>query len=227
MKKTLLIAMALLGTIVVFAQPRPFEIDPTFKPTLDFMQKSWYGEYDGLEPNSRMILSIKRSLVLNPDMTYTNEVKGQVKQQSDEVLLRYEVGTYQYNSDSQTITYLIESEKTLDINLLLQGDELNYVEKDYKQEGNEKTSSEKAQFTRAATDDTRQWVLFDQKLMSPVNPMQQAVYVMTGTEIETDDMYSPLRNTDFDKTAYDLNGRPIYKSNKGLLIIKGKKVMAP
>ena len=227
MKKSILMVFTTLWALVASAQPRPYEIDPSFIPTLEFMQKSWTGEYDGLEPNSRMILSIKRSLVLNPDMTYINEVKGQVKQQLDEVLLRYEVGTYQYNSDTQTLTCLIESEKSLDINILLQGDELKYIEKDYKQEETEKTSSEMAQFTRAATDDARQWVLFDQKLMSPINPVKQAVYVMTGTEIETDDMYLPLLNSDIDKRAYDLNGRPIYKSNNGLLIIKGKKVITP
>ena len=103
MKKTVLMVFITLWTMVALAQPRPFEIDQSFIPTLEFMQKSWTGEYDGLEPNSRMIMSVKRVLVLNADLTYSNEVRGQIKNESEEVLLKSETGTYQYDIESKCI----------------------------------------------------------------------------------------------------------------------------
>lgn len=189
MKNIAFFVVAVLWSMMIQAQPRPFEPDPSFVPSLEFMQKSWSGEYDGLEPNSKMILSICRNLTLNADFTYTNEVKGHIKDLSDEVLLRLETGTYQYNADSHTVTYVIKADSTLDINILLKGEELNYAVNHYKDEGTEKTSMEDVQFTRAATDDDRQWVLFDQQLKSPMDPRQKAVYVMTGKTPESENYY--------------------------------------
>lgn len=224
MKKTLLALFTGLWTLTISAQPRPFDIDTSFVPSLEFMQKSWTGEYDGLEPNSKMILSIKRQLVLNSDLTYKNEVKGHIKEQSEEVLLRYETGTYQYDSENHNIRYSIEMDSTLDINLLLQGEELSYAVNHYKETETEKTSMEEVQFTVATNDASRQWVLFDQQLMSPIDPKQKAVYVMGGTEIEPTGISAIHGNIDtIERDVYTLDGRKIISPRKGLFIINGKK----
>lgn len=227
MKEFGLTILAFLWGMTIQAQPRPFEPDPTFVPSLDFMQKSWSGEYDGLEPNSKMILSIYRTLVLCKDLTYTNEVKGHIKDQSEEVLLRYERGTYQYNTDNRTVNYTIDVDSTLDINILLKGEELSYAVNHYLEEGTVKASTEEVQFTHAASDDARQWVLFDQQLMSPIDSRQKAVYVMTGKSLEVSAI-SPLKLDikNDDHSIYTLDGRKISRKNKGVYIINGKKVLS-
>ena len=224
MTKFVLLLLSTLSCMAMKAQPRPFEPDPSFVPTLEFMQKSWTGEYDGLEPNSRMILSLSRTLVLNADMTYKNVVKGQIKDQSEEVLLRFETGTYQYSTDNRLVTYSVEIDSTLDINILLRGEELTYVVNHYKEEGNEKTSMEEVQFTRAAIDDVRQWILFDQQLMSPIDPRQKAVYVMTGKNIEHTGIFQ-LYNRNYKDVYYNLTGHQVGKVIRGLYIANGKKIL--
>ena len=114
MKKLALLFVVLLCSLTTIAQPRPYEIDESFVPSLDFMQKSWSGEFDGLDPNARMILSIKRTLLLNPDMTFTNEVTGRVMDAPASLLMK-ESGTYQYSSDDQMVVYTIEADSTLDM----------------------------------------------------------------------------------------------------------------
>lgn len=225
MKKTLFMVFFTLWAMAVFSQPRPFEIDQSFIPTLEFMQKSWTGEYDGLEPNSRMIMSVKRVLVLNADLTYSNEVRGQIKNESEEVLLKSESGIYQYDLETQLITYSIEIDSTLDINDYLQVKEVHYVVNHYKQEGEEKANTEKAQFTRAANDINRQWVLFDQQLLSPIDQSQKAVYVMTGKEIEPSGIASLYQRDSNSNEYYDLCGRRIDKPIRGIFISNGKKVV--
>ena len=226
MKKFLFTILGVLWMMTMQAQPRPFEPDPSFVPSLDFMQKSWNGEYDGLEPNSKMILSISRALVLNKDLTYTNEVKGQIKEQSEEVLLRYEKGTYQYNTENRTVNYSIDVDSTLDINILLKGEELSYAVNHYLEEGTMKTSTEEVQFTRAASDDVRQWILFDPQLMSPIDTRQKAIYVMTGKEIEASKIVilSYDTNTEW-KEIYNLDGRISKSPSKGIYIINRKKIL--
>ena len=226
MKKFVLLLLSTLSVTTMKAQPRPFEPDPSFVPTLEFMQKSWTGEYDGLEPNSKMILSLFRTLVLNEDLTYKNEVKGQIKDQSEEVLLRFETGTYQYSPDNRLVTYSIEVDSTLDINILLRGEELTYAVNHYIEEGLEKKSTESVQFTRAAKDDARQWILFDQQLMSPIDSRQKAVYVMKGKEIlPSGVVVVPYAGSLCSDASYDLNGKMIANPTKGIYIIHKKIVI--
>lgn len=208
------------------AQPRPFEPDLSFVPSLDFMQKTWSGEYDGLEPNSRMILSLHRTLVLNINLTYTNEVRGHVKNQSEEVLLRHETGTYQYNEDNHVVTYSIDVDSTLDINILLKGEELTYTVNHYLEDGNRKTTTEGVQFTRASSDESRQWILFDQQLMSPIDPRQKAVYVMTGDKTESSKIAVFSYDTHTErKEIYNLDGKISKSPSKGICIINRKKIL--
>ena len=228
MKKFVLLLLSTLSVMTVNAQPRPFETDPSFVPTLEFMQKSWTGEYDGLEPNSKMILSLSRTLVLNADLTYKNEVKGQIKDQSEEVLLRYETGTYQYSPDNRMVTYSIEADSTLDVNILLKGEKLTYAVNHYKEGGTEKTSTEEVLFTSAASDDARQWVLFDQQLMSPIDQRQKAVYVMTGKETEPSSITVPFYQTNgCPVNIYGMNGKMVKnkKTPYGIYIMNRKKVL--
>lgn len=223
MKKTILIVMISLWSMVASAQPRPFEIDQSFIPSLEFLQKSWSGEYDGFEPNSRMILSVKRSLVLNPDLTYSNLVKGQIKNESEEVLLKFETGTYQYDSGTQLVSYSIETDSILDINDFLQGNDSSYLVNHYKLDDTVKLSNEKAQFTVAANDANRQWVLFDPQLMSPIDTRQKAVYVMTGKEYEPSSIILTCKNCQKNNKYYDLKGHRIERPTKGVFIFNGKK----
>jgi len=224
MKRLELTILSVFCAVTLMAQPRPFEPDPSYVPSLEFMQKSWTGKYDGLEPNSRMIMSLSRTLVLNADLTYKNEVKGLIKDMSEEVLLRFETGTYQYSPDHRLFTYSIETDSTLDINILLRGEELTYAVNHYKEEENEKTSTEEVLFTRAATDDARQWILFDQQLMSPIDPRQKAVYVMTGKRIEPNGILQ-LYNRNYKDVYYDLNGHQVGKATHGLYIANGKIIL--
>ena len=207
MKKTVLMVVITLWTMSALAQPRPYEIDQSFIPTLEFMQKSWTGEYDGLEPNSRMIISVKRALVLNADFTYSNEVRGQIKNESEEILLKLEVGTYQYDLETQLVTYSIEIDSIFDINNYLQHKEAGYMVNHYMLEGTPKSTTEKAQFTRAANDAARQWVLFDQQLMSPIDSRQKAVYVMLGKELEFTDIVPTYKRACDKNGIYDMLGR--------------------
>lgn len=226
MKNFLFTSLGMLWMIAVQAQPRPFEPDPSFVPSFDFMQKSWSGEYDGLEPNSKMIISISRTLVLNKDLTYTNEVKGHIKEQTEEVLLRYEKGTYQFNTDNRIITYSIDMDSTLDINILLKGEDLSYTVNHYLEKGTMKTSTEEALFTRAASDNDRQWILFDSQLMSPIDPRQKAVYTMNGKEIETSGI--SILSLNIKRTMdsfYNLNGNVIKHPTRGLYIFNRKKII--
>ena len=224
MKKLGFAILGVLWATMILAQPRPFEIDPSFVPSLKFMQKTWTGEYDGLEPNSKMIISLCRTLVLNEDLTYTNEVRASIKNVAEETLLRYETGTYQYSSDNRMITYSIEADSTLDINILLRGEELSYAVNHYKEEGTEKTSTEEVQFTSAANDNARQWVLFDQQLMSPIDPRQKAVYVMTGKEILPSGVVVALyAGKPCSDASYDLNGRMVANPQKGISVTNKKK----
>lgn len=226
MKKLGFTILCALWGITTMAQPRPFEPDPSFVPSLDFMQKTWSGEYDGLEPNSGMILSLRRKLVLNTNLTYTNEVRGHVKNQSEEVLLRHETGTYLYDENNHVVTYSIEVDSTLDINILLKGEELSYSVNHYLEVGTVKTSTEDVQFTRAASDDARQWILFDQQLMSPIDPRQKSVYVMTGKKTDT----SLITVSSYDcnterKDLYNMDGKIIKSPSKGIYVINGKKFL--
>ena len=222
MKKTISIVMISLWAMVASAQPRPYEVDQSFIPSLEYLQKSWSGEYDGYEPNSRMILSIKRSLVLNPDLSYTNLVTGQIKNESEEVILKLETGTYQYDSGTQFVSYSIETDSILDINIFLQGNDSSYLVNHYKQDGKEKLVKEKAQFTAAANDADRQWVLFDQQLMSPIDMRQKAVYVMTGKENEPSSIVSIYKKYN-NNIYYDLKGHRIERPTRGVFIFNGKK----
>ncbi len=226
MKNIIAVLIVLLWHETMAAQPRPYEIDESFMPTLEFMQKQWTGEYDGLEPNSQMILSIKRSLIINTDFTYINDVKGRVKQETDEILLRHEVGAYQYDPVSRTLTYSIEKDSTLDINVLLQGGDMSYAVNDYKKDGVLKTNKELAQFTYSINDNNRQWVLFDSQLMSPIDNRQNAVYVMEGKDFEVTKVYMLKDDGTKQRTSffYDIAGKRVLNPTHGLYIKDGRKI---
>lgn len=225
MKRFVFLLLSVLSVAEMQAQPRPYESDPSFVPSLEFIQKCWTGEYDGLEPNSKMILSLSRTLVLNTDFTYTNEVRGKIKEQMDEKLLRFETGVYQYGSDNHLVTYTIEMDSTIDVNILLKGEELTYKVNRYKEEGIEKTSAEGVQFTRADTDGERQWIFLDQQLMSPIDPRQKAVYVMKGKDIKPSGILQPYFNDGCKDVYYNLSGQKSDKAFRGLNIFNGKKVL--
>lgn len=227
MKKIGLLVTAMILSLTVSSQPRPFEIDQTFIPTEEYLQKTWTGAYDGYETNSRMILSISRTLTLHSDNSYTNEIKGRVNQlgiQSDnEIVIKYEYGVYQYNLNDATVSYYVEKDSTLDINTYLQGKTPEYEVKNI-ENNPDITSSEKVQFTKANKDDTRQWVLFDPQLKSPIDNRQPAVYVMTGIPIILTGLKRPKTEYNTNSDYYNLNGHKISNPTQGIFITKGRKI---
>ena len=226
MKKVLFMLTLTVIAISGSSQPRPYEIDDSFIPTMDYMQKISTGSYDGLEPNSKIILSISRSLTLNSDFSYINKVTGHINQDGKEVLYRYETGTYQYDQDTRMLKYIVYTDSTLDISSYLQGAGLNYTANHYT-DANFKTATEVVQFTPASNDSERLWVLFDPQLMSSIDPRQKAVYVMQGKAIENAIIVPKHeeRITQYNSSYYNLNGVPTQHPINGVYIVNGKKLL--
>lgn len=225
MKNLLLTTLGVIWIMTMQAQPRPFEPDPAFTPSLEFMQKKWTGDYDGLEPNSRMIMSLHRELILQKDLTYTNEVKGKIKDQSEEVVLQYESGTYQIDADTKSVKYSVDADSTLDMNILLKGEEPVYTVNHYKTDGKTMSRTEVLQFTRSENDDSRQWISFDPQLMSPVDSRQKAVYAMTGEDIPAGISILIHETADKRKDVYDLSGRKSTIDRRAIYVINKKKIL--
>lgn len=225
MKKFVLIICSIISVFGAVGQPRPYDIDSNFIPEVEYMQKKWCGNYDGVEPNSRKILSINRTLTLNVDSTYNNIVTGQIKNESEILLLKQEKGKYQYDQETQLVTYTVGFDSILDINRYLHDHEVIYESNNYQENGEERLISEKAQFTPSLEDSSRKWVLFDQQLASPIDPRQPAVYVMTGEEIAPSFLQSVFTDKFSNEDCYDMSGRKIKNPVKGIYIRGGKKVI--
>lgn len=227
MRKLIIMAMAIWGVTETKAQPRPYEIDNSFEPTLEFLNQAWEGTYDGLEPNSRMIVTVQRTLQLRPDMTYSNETLGTIKGHTATVVLKREEGTYTYDDNTHTLTYVVMSDSTLDINTLLQATPLVYEVHHHTDDEEARTNTEYVQFTPIDNRGERRWIAFDYQLYSPVDPMRQAVYTLTGSPLgqHGNSIESLTHPTMIE--AYDIVGRKIKSTgHKVLRITTGKKTIS-
>ena len=91
-------------------------IDASYSPSLSEIQKSWAGEYEGYDSNQKKNTKIKRLLILEPNNHYVNTIQGVLIEsgKSEYIDFEREIGTYSYNSRTQTITYTVQSDSILD-----------------------------------------------------------------------------------------------------------------
>ena len=224
MKRIMILSCYLTLTYLqVNAQDVPFAIDNGFVATQEYIQKNWTGGYEGVDPNSREKLTISRTLVLRTDMTYTNETTGHTEKMPEDNVLRHEEGGYVFNSDEQQVIFTVKKDSALNLATFFRSNQVKYIVNEYDDTATENVSAEKAQFTFADADGERQWVVFDNRLKSTINPQRDAVYLMQeekisdGIEIATDD--TRQRTTGI----YNLQGMKIRHPHKGIYILNGKK----
>jgi len=179
--------MLAVMAICSWAQPEPFPIDKSFVPELSFLQKRWFGEYNGVDPLSHSRISIRRTLCLCQDSTFTNVSYGIIGTNggtSDEMLLKSERGTYNYDYENGEIKYVLSCDTALDMNVFLKNNKIVYKTNAYTGAGKENAYTEPTNFTYL-TDGKRQWVIQDSKLGSDQQQGKSAVYVMTGSDLST------------------------------------------
>lgn len=218
MRRLISFLVFIIFSLAVYAQPgEPFPIDHSFHPNLPYLQKEWNGSFVGVDPMSRARLSITRTMVLYPDMTFSNVTVGTIQSNvgtSEEMLLKSEDGIYSYNDEIGVISFVLCADSALDMNAYLRQSEIKYTTHVYDENSSDNTYAENVQFTYEENG-ARQWVMFDAKLGSDQQQGKPAVYVMIGREISTDGIYSPLQKVESDNNAYDLSGH-IIKDFNGL-----------
>lgn len=217
MKRLFFIMIAVVAFSWVHAQPggsdTPYVVDNTFSVTVDFLQKTWTGEYAGIDPDSRAFLKIYRKLVLNKDLSFVNEVKVYVSE-TETLTMRQEIGTYSCSEDK--IVYKITDGTVLDMKSFFQGTELVYSSAvDY---------SEPLQFTKEDEQGQRSWILFDERLKSQIDPNRNAVYLLTGGEIASHINSTVREQGCKNMQRYRISGIRSSMSDKGIQIIDGKKI---
>lgn len=139
-----------------------FEIDENYTPSRSTILQTWVGEYRGHDAKQEAETTIFRTLTLNPNGTYTNEIKGLlVKDGKDEkTVFEKEKGTYEYIDG--TIHYTVQYDSL--INYQTQ-QFIGYNKKHYySADGN--NTSDKANYTEKAMFSVlkkgkRQWVSKD------------------------------------------------------------------
>ncbi len=225
MKRIMILSCYLtLMYLQVNAQDAPFAIDNGFVATLEYIQKTWTGGYEGVDPNSREKLTVSRTLVLRTDFTYTNETTVHTEKMPENIMLRHEEGVYAFNSDEQQVEYTVRKDSALNLATFFRNNQVNYIVNEYDDTATENASTEKAQFTFANTDGERQWVAFDNKLKSTVNPQRDAVYLMQGEKI-SDGIGIIADDARQKRTGiYNLQGIKVTHPHKGIYILNGKKV---
>lgn len=144
-------------------------VDPEYKPTANYLQKNWHGEYIGWDAkqaedgNNNGNTTICRELTLNANGTYTNIIAGKLISTGKEGFFKFESegGTYSYNPSTGYVTYTVEYDSLL--NYRSQTYDVYRKKKYYSKE--EKSYTEKADFSISANG-TRRWVTRDMYLQS-------------------------------------------------------------
>lgn len=212
MRRLISFALFFILSLAAIAQPgEPFPIDHSFVPDLSYLQKEWNGSFVGVDPMSRARLSITRTMVLYPDLTFSNVTVGTIQSNvgtSEEMLLKSEDGIYSYNDEIGVVSFVLSADSALDMNAYLRQSEIKYTTHVYDENSSDNTYAENVQFTYEENG-ARQWVMFDAKLGSDQQQGKPAVYVMTGSEISIEGIYSPLQEVESDNNVYDLSGHII------------------
>lgn len=232
MKRVVVFVLCVVVCLDFFAQPTPYPIDQTFVPELSFLQEEWNGEYNGIDPRSGTRLYISRTLCLNDDMTFTNVTYGGIIQDdicADTLLFKSEKGIYEYNADLRQITYVVQGDSSLALDVYLKaGHEVEYTVNDNVEGTAVSSYQEKVQFM-SEHNGTRSWVVQDTKLGSDQMQGKPAVYLMEvvlrANSIITIGSTSDLNGNNHQ--MYDLMGRKISHGTKsdGIVIMNGRKYL--
>lgn len=139
-----------------------FQVDKNYIPSTSTLQKTWYGQYNGWDDVQKKNTTIGRTLVINPNGTYTNTIHGRLDSSQDLIVFETEKGTYSYNSSDGILTYTVQYDSLINYQTL---QKTGYVKKHYySANGNNSADkaiyTEKAQFT-VIKDGSRQWVAKD------------------------------------------------------------------
>lgn len=140
---------------------RDFNIDESHIPSSETLQTTWFGEYSGWDAVQEKDTKIGRTLVLNPNGTYTNVIQGSLDGK-ELINFESEKGTYTYNGSTGIITYTVQYDSLLNYQTQKM---IGYAKKHYySADGNntddKKNYTEKTTFTKP-TNGKRQWVVKD------------------------------------------------------------------
>ena len=139
-------------------------IDTSYKPELKSLQQNWLGEYEGWDAAQERDTKIKRKLVLNANLTYTNVIEGILAADGKNKYTKFEseAGTYSYNQSTGVITYTVRYDSLLNYqNQQFVGyTKKHYYSPDGMNADDKASYTEKAQFT-ASAGGYRSWVTED------------------------------------------------------------------
>lgn len=149
--------------------------DTSFKPTLDFLQTAWIGEYTGYDESQYADTKIKRRLVLRSDGSYRNVIQGVIVSsgKSDFVDFEMEQGTYEYDIDEQCIVYKVKTDSLINYDT---GEYERYTVK-HSDKSDVASYTERTSFS-AVIDGNRQWITRDTYLTSKSDKEMDILYIM-------------------------------------------------
>ena len=91
-----------------------YAIDANYIPSLSEILGTWSGEYEGWDKNQKTTTKIKRELNLYSNGTYHNYLQGTIGSRTEYVDFERETGTFNYDKQSQLITYTVQTDSLLD-----------------------------------------------------------------------------------------------------------------
>lgn len=144
-----------------------FKIDEDYFPTKATIQNTWVGEYEGWDAKQEATTKIERTLTLNANGTYTNEIGGILVKSghdSELILFEKEKGTYIYNASTRTVTYTVQYDSLIDYQTLhyIGYSKKHYYSSDGKNASDKKNYTEEALFTQIGEQGAfRKWVSED------------------------------------------------------------------
>ncbi len=179
-----------------------YQIDMSFSPTLDYLQGSWLGEYEGWDPIMRTVTKIRRKLTLSPDGTYKNRIQGVmvVTGRTDFVDFEHEEGTYTIGTDPAsarfTITYNVTADSLLDF-----GSQrlIGYTKKHF-YDHEVASYTETPRFTKEM-EGKRKWITQDNSLVSIEDETSPVVYSMDKREGEEEPVKGSISAADWEQTT--------------------------
>lgn len=149
------------------------DVDNSYVPSTSTIQTTWYGEYEGYdaeqsknEGGTEVYTKIRRTLSLNPNGTYTNEIWGVLKKNgsnnSEFTQFEVEAGTYTYNASRGVVTYTVTYDSLINYQTRQKVgySKKHYYSADGKNSNDKKNYTEDAKFTKE-NNYGRQWITKD------------------------------------------------------------------
>ncbi len=212
MKKFFYLALALFASAALFScggddgetpnpnpnpDPNPtpdstFKLDESYKAPSSEMIGTWYGSYKGSDTEQSkkdgnedgVSTKIQRTLVLNGNGTYTNNLTGVMTKNgsnfTDSVSFESEKGSYYYNANTGIVTFVVIHDSITDYRTL---QKTGFTKKHYfSANGNYSNDKaryeEKAQFT-TPDNGSRQWVTKDTYLHTFDDTLPDMFFLMS------------------------------------------------